>query len=117
MPYEFHKMVDMELDDESKLDAPMPIAMNSKPDYPYGLRISLTNREMKKLDLDPDYAEVGGIVHLSAMARITSVSHNTNGPDGYNCCVELQIEDLAVHSEDKENAEYEDGEYDDDGAY
>jgi hypothetical protein len=29
----------------------------------------------------------------------------------------LQIEDLAVHSEDKENAEYEEGEYDDDGAY
>lgn len=107
----FHKMVDMELDDESKMDAPMPILMDNKPDYPYGLRISLTNREMKKLDLDPDYAKVGGIVHLSAMARITHVSHSDSGPDDYNCCVELQIEDLVVHSEDEENEEYNDDKY------
>ena len=33
------RLVDMEMDDESQLDAPMPIAMSEKPRYPYGLRI------------------------------------------------------------------------------
>ena len=35
----------MELDDEDKLDAIMPIPMDNKPDFPYGLRICLTEKE------------------------------------------------------------------------
>ena len=98
------QMQSMELDDEDKLDAVMPIAMPAKPDFPYGLQICLTEKEFKKLDLDPSEAQVGGMVHGHFMGRITSVSASDN--DGGSCCrVEIQIEDLAIESEDAENDE------------
>lgn len=97
-------MVSMELDDEDKLDAMMPIAMSSKPDFPCGLRISLTEKELSKLDLDPDDAVVGGMVHLHAMGRITAVSA-TDDSGGKCCRIEIQIEDLEIESEDDENEE------------
>lgn len=96
-------MKSMELDDEDKIDACMPIAMPCKPDFPYGLRITLTHKEFENLGLDPSCAEVGGIFHGHFMARITSVSaEQTNG--GESCRVEAQIEDLAIESEDDENS-------------
>jgi hypothetical protein len=95
-------MVDMELDDEDKLDANGPYPLPSKPDYPYGLQICLTHKEFEKLGLDPSEAFVGGICHLHALARITSVSAN-DGASGASCRVEMQITNLAIESEDEEN--------------
>jgi hypothetical protein len=95
-------MVSMELDDESKIDAVQPYPMPDKPDYPYGLRICLTHEELAKLDLDPSDAFVGGIIHMHALARITSVSAS-DGDSGPSCRVELQIEDMSIESEDSEN--------------
>ena len=98
-------MQSMELDDEDKLDAAMPIPMPDKPEYPYGLKICLTQSEFDKLGLDAADAVIGGIVHGHFLARITSVSQNENeaGPCSR---VEMQIEDLAILSEDEENTEY-----------
>jgi len=97
-----HPMVSMELDDEDKLDAVMPIAMPSRPDFPYGLRISLTEKELDKLELDPEDAVVGGTIHGHFMGRITSV--NVTKENDRTCCrIEVQIEDLAIESEDDEN--------------
>lgn len=99
-------MKSMELDDESKMDTLMPLPMPT-PDFPCGLRGCLTEDEFEKLDVDPEDAEVGGIFHMHALARITNVSHS-QGPDGEKCCrVEFQIEDLAIESEDAENEESE----------
>ena len=98
-----HTMTSMELDDEEKLDAAMPIPMQDKPEFPYGLRICLTEAEFKKLDLDPAAAKVGGIFHGHFLARITSVSASDN-ENGACCRVEAQIEDLEIESEDEENA-------------
>ena len=100
MAYMRH-MKSMELDDDEKLDTLAAIPV-SKPDYPCGLRISLTEKEFKKLDLDHTEAEVGGMVHGHFMGRITSVSSREQD-DGANCCVEIQIEDLEIESEDEEN--------------
>ena len=94
-------MKSMELDEIASYDAPLPLG-GPKPRFPYGLRICLTDEEFKKLDLDPSEAEIGGLVHLHAMARITSVSANSD-EDGDHCRVELQIEDLDIESEDAEN--------------
>ena len=93
-------MQSMEYDDEDKLDAVLPMPA-TKPDFPYNLRISLTERELKKLDLDPKDAEVGGMIHGFFMGRVTSVRID---PDE-KCCVEIQIEDLGIESEDEENEE------------
>ena len=101
----FKNMVSMELSDDQKLDSPMPIAMPTKPDYPWGLRITLTDQEFAKLGLDPADASVGEVFHFFALARVTCISVN-DGPDGKCCRLEAQIEDLAVESEDEENEEH-----------
>jgi hypothetical protein len=97
-------MVSMELDDEDKMDAAMPYPMPDKPDYPYGLRICLTEKEFSKLGIDPADAFVGGIFHLHALARITSVTASDDG-NGSSCRVEATLEDMAIESEDAENEE------------
>ena len=103
-------MTDMELDDDAILDCVVPMDCE-RPKYPYGLRICLTEKEMEKLDIDPSEAFVGGMVHLHALAKITSVSCNeTEGGDGEtneNARVEMQICYLAIESEDEENEQYD----------
>ena len=69
------------------------------PEYPFGLRICLSEAEMEKLGLDVADASVGDLVDMRCFAVITSVSQNQKA-DGTNCArVELQIQKLAVESE------------------
>lgn len=89
------ELVDMELDDEEKLDA-AEIAPK-RPDYPYGLRICLTHSELEKLDLDAD-CQVGDVIDMRAFACVTSISK-----DGDSCRIELQIQKLAVENETDED--------------
>jgi hypothetical protein len=97
-------LVDMENDDETKIDTAYPIdgpSMKPKaPDYPWGLRISLTHRELKKLGLEADCSP-GDMIDLRCFATVRSVSKNT-GSDGETCCVELQIEKMSAEDEMKE---------------
>lgn len=97
------QLVSMEMDDEDKMDAQMPILMPDKPDFPYGLCISLTSPELEKLGIDVTEATVGGMFHLEGLARITSISMN-DGPDGQCCRLEAQIEDMAVLGGDEPDA-------------
>lgn len=100
-------MIDMSLDDEDILDmnCPYPIPMSDRAKYPYGLRLCLTESEINKLKIDPSEAFVGGMVHIHAIARITSVScDETEGGEKHR--IEFQIEDMAIpESEDAENSE------------
>ena len=98
------QMTSMEYEDEDKLDACCPMPMPSRPDFPYGLRITLTDKELDKLKIDHADAFVGGIFHGHFMARITSVSADEKG-GGKSCRLEAQIEDLAIESEDEETPE------------
>ena len=96
-------MQSMELDDDDKIDEGISVAGKPvKPDYPWGLRITLTHREFEKLGIDPTEAEVGGIFHLHGLARITSIGGGEN-EGGKHLRVEAQIEDLSVECEDEEN--------------
>lgn len=105
-----YAMVDMELGDDQKLDA-LPIATEAKvpgPEYPWGLRITLTEADIEKLGLDPSEAFVGGYVHLHAMACITCAPLEKQADGSMTCQrMELQIEKLCVESEDEENDEAE----------
>lgn len=96
------KFIDMQRDDEAMLDAAMPFGILSKdiPQYPPGLRICLCEDELDKLDLEQDM-ELGDIIDLRAMARVTSVSSDESSA-GKHRRVELQITSLAVESEDQE---------------
>ena len=61
------------------------------PAYPHGLSICLTHEELARLDMTPDL-DVGDVLHMVAMARITSVSKGENN----TCRMELQIIDIEM---------------------
>lgn len=107
----FQTMVDMSKStEEIKRDMPMAVpSMGAKataPVYPYGLCISLDQDDMAKLGMAGDLPEVGEMIHLAAMAKVTSVSENeredTDGNKSKCCRVELQITHLATENEDDE---------------
>ena len=100
----FHRMVSMErTPDEKAVERAQnecPPSIADMPDVPYGLCICLTEVELEKLDLEDD-CEVGDLVHLFCMAKVTSVSKNDTGR-GPKCRVELAITDMEVENEDTE---------------
>lgn len=96
------KMVDMEFDDESMMDMPMPMTMPSRPRYPCTLMITLTDRELTMLNLSHD-CEVGDVIDLRAFAVVTSCSSHDSEHGGKSCRVELQIQKLAVENESTED--------------
>ncbi len=94
-------MVDMARDIEEMEETTQP-EMGEQPIYPYGLSICLTHDELDKLDLDND-CQVGDILHMVCMARVTSVSKNET-TNGESCRIELQIFD--IETMENENEEY-----------
>lgn len=106
----FTKMVDMaktpvEVNKEVTANAPSPAPMSAiaanVPTYPYGLCITLEKEQLDKLGIDGECA-VGDMIHLSAMAKVTSCSEReTEG--GKDCRIELQITHLATENEDNED--------------
>jgi len=104
----FSTMVDMARDPE-EIKEDMPQAVPSAPLYPYGLCISMDEDTLEKLRLDGELPQVGMMIHLAGMAKVTSVSQNEREmSDGSkkNCCrVELQITHLATENEDEEDKE------------
>jgi hypothetical protein len=109
----FHGMIDMSLAPSEAKDefptAPMLEAKQSAPVYPYGLCISLEDEQLEKLGLEGDLPEVGELVHLMGMARVTCASEQERIlPDGSKkkCSrVELQIVALKAEDEDREDPE------------
>lgn len=95
-----HNLKSMELTDDESYDAPMPIPMDERPQYPYGLQICLTHAEMEKLGIDPAEAAVGNMFMFHAMARVTSISATDNQTMGSTFRMEAQIEQMDVDGED-----------------
>lgn len=99
------RMVDMELDEEDKYEMMggcLP-SVSNQPDYPYGLKICLTEKELVKLGLKPN-CDVGDVIDLRAFATVTSVSTERRGEKD-TARVELQIERLALENEATESTE------------
>lgn len=74
-------------------------------EYPYGLSISLDTESLKKLNVDFDSIEVGGIYHLFVLAKVTAKSCNENEGGESNERVEMTLTHIAAESEDAENQE------------
>jgi len=93
------RLIDMELDDDTKLDMPAIAADGPEgPKWPYGLRICLEKEQLDKLGLDCD-CDVGDVIDLRAFAVVTSVSKGESEYSGPYSRVELQIQKLAVENE------------------
>lgn len=100
-------MTDMSLGSKEAQEMYFPTPAD-QPKYPYGLCISLCDNELEKLEIDFDDACVGDLVHLHAMAMITSKSCNETEGGGPKCRIELQITHLSGESESDEDDEAED---------
>lgn len=99
-----YQMADMSLSDDEKLDMATPIPMDERPEYPYGLRISLTEAELTKLGIDVGEAQVGGYFLAHVYCCVTSISKNST--DAGDCCrLEAQIEQMAVDGDEEPAAD------------
>lgn len=104
-------MTDMRLSPSEAEDSIMPSTSdNDAPAYPYGLSICLTDDELDKLDMSGEDVSVGDMLHLHALARVTSVSSTDTEGGGKRTRIELTLTNIAVpESEDEENEEAESG--------
>ena len=108
----FAKFVDMaktpeQVNEEvSSMAAPMTAKADNVPKYPWGLCINLEDDQLEKLNLD-DECEVGDMIHLCVMAKVTSCSSNETEGGKSRKRIELQITQIAVpvENEDNENEE------------
>lgn len=81
-------------------------AMSSEyegPRYPWGLAMSLQKEELDKLGLDFESLQIGGILSLTAIAKVTAKSRNESESGEERTCVELQITHLGVDDGMKTN--------------
>ena len=99
------QFVDMAREPQEPAEMENEIQENA-PVYPYGLCISLCKEEIDKLDLEDD-VEVGDMIHMHSLAKVTSVSKRDT-VSGTDMRVELQIIAIACENEDEENEEAED---------
>ena len=95
------KFVDMKREPDKTAPDAVTVPWQPEPS-PAGLCICLSDEELKKLDLD-DKPEVGDVIHLFALARVTHASSTERFGSEKESRVELQITHLALESEDAEN--------------
>jgi hypothetical protein len=98
------KMVDMAKSPAEQAESCMPCDPATQPIYPYGLCLSLGQDELDKLGLEDEGVEVGDMLHLFALCKVTSISKNDTA-SGKTTRIELQITHIAEENEDAENDE------------
>jgi len=84
--------------DEKEEGEGIPLPPSSSGKYPYGLCLCLTEKDLKKLDLD-DEVEAGDFLHGVFMAKVTSVSKRDHEETGKGTRVELQIVAMGIEDE------------------
>lgn len=100
----FRHMVSMErtLDEKAveRVRDTYPPAIQDMPDVPGGLCIVLTEVELDKMEIEDD-PEVGDMIHISAMGKVTCVS-NTDTGSGVRRRVEISLVSMAAEDESTE---------------
>lgn len=83
------------------------VSEDSKPEYPYGLRINLDNGTLEKLGMST-LPEIDAEFKVTALACVVSVSQNeSQGSDAPYRSVELQIEMMEIKAAKEEPGEAE----------
>ena len=91
-------MIDMKLEREPKKGETMLAAdvESDRPEYPYGLRISLDSESLKKLGIT-EMPELDSEHKLVALVCVVSTSqYESQGSDEPHRSVELQIEKMTL---------------------
>jgi len=106
------QMADLGYTDEEKAEKAKnygPTADGAAPvysgsDYPYGLSICLSERELKLSGVDGRAINVGDTIHGHFFAKVTSVNADAKiGDDGADRRVEMTITSLSSEDESTEN--------------
>ena len=77
------------------------LSVEDKPDYPSGLRIHLNEDTIAKLGLS-EMPEVGAMMNIIGMAEVVNVSKEDGMGDVESFSISLQIQDLDVNEETKD---------------
>ena len=72
---------------------------NTDEEYPWGLRITLDNKALDKLNLDIGKVNVDDEIELECRACVISVRHNKSGY-GSDKSIELQLTHLCIEEDD-----------------
>lgn len=72
--------------------------VETRDDYPWGLRISLNSEQLKKMSAG--VPSVGSMLQLGGMVKVLSVSTREDEGEEAKSFVELQITDLGMQSSD-----------------
>lgn len=75
-----------------------------QPEYPYGLRISLEDESLKKLDIT-ELPEVGQAMILQAKVEVVAVTQYERKNDESRT-IELQITDMALNTDSEAKQMY-----------
>ena len=94
----------MIIDAQEKKDDRVHSVLDDRPDYPYGLRITLDPSTLKKLEMG-EVPEVGKKVMIMAVAEVIGVNKVKEVGDVDDHSVELQIQEMEVKQEGKEEEE------------
>ena len=94
-------MSDMKRPPVQKLrDIPTAIE-ESKPEYPYGLRIRCEKEELDKLNISLKDYDVGDIVKFNIKTEVMSISSSESYEGTDNKCIEFQIVDMVTTKNNK----------------
>jgi hypothetical protein len=77
----------------------MPQVADDARDYPTGLCLCLTDRELEKLDLDDEGVEQGDYLHLFIMAKVRGYNKSERGTR-----IDLQVVAMSIEDESTEAA-------------
>lgn len=75
-------------------------------EYPYGLRLSLEDEDIKRLDLDLSDLRAGSSVRLTAKATVRRFSVSDEDERGKNHSLELQITHMDLVDQDSAAAAF-----------
>lgn len=93
------------VDEEAKSSCPC-VGDSYYEKFPYGMRLTLRDEELKKLGLDVTKLKAGGIGTLQAKIIFTDISKNDHidkeGKTTSDNRIEIQITDVGIEHSDKE---------------
>jgi hypothetical protein len=78
------------------------VAMDEKPDYPYGLTLHLDSESLDKLGIK-ELPEVGAEMMIGAKVKVESINMS-DSDDGKEKHVALQVTDMELSGADKPSA-------------
>jgi hypothetical protein len=78
-----------------------PPAISEMPDIPPGLCICLTEKELEKLGIETEDCDVGDMIHISGMCKLTSKRIEDTG-DGVKMRFEMGFVFMAAEDEERE---------------